>query len=324
MITVIGNFPSEETIQIGGQHIRTETVFQLVRDRYPDVEVAKIDIAASKWGALFHLFFAQEGNTIVLPGRRFIVLLAAILTLRVRFSGSVAIVAIGGWLPDMVKANRWLRPGLRRVNRIHMQLPSMARALEGLGFDNAGVLPNFRRYEKLEHTEADKTSAEIRFVFLSRVCPEKGVGLAIDAVAGRHDQSTLAIYGPIQEGFKDAFRALISTDPRILYHGVIPNDRILDMLAKHDVLLFPTSYEGEGFPGVLLEASYAGLYCIASDHLYNREVIKNYCRGEVRSLRSFRKRVLELKRSDLATDMKSSMSTPHYSELVESFDFFNR
>lgn len=324
MITVIGNFPSEETANIGGQHIRTETVFNLVRDRYPDVEVEKIDIAASKWRALRHLLFARDGSTIILPGRRLVALLAFILTLRFRFAGSVAIVAVGGWLPDMVKTNRWIRSGLKRANRIHLQLPSMALALDCFGFDNAGVLSNFRRYEKMDRSEADSTSVNIRFVFLSRVCSEKGIELAIEAVVGRHDQSSLAIYGPIQEGFEDAFRAYISVDPRITYHGVIKNDRILDMLAKHDVLLFPTSYEGEGFPGVLLEASYAGLYCVASDHLYNREVVENYCRGEVSKLQDFQKRVLELKRADLIADKKTPLTTPRYSELVESFDFFSR
>ena len=41
------------------------------------------------------------------------------------------------------------------------------------------------------------------------------------------------------------------------------------------MMLFPTFYEGEGFPGVFIDAFIAGLPVIASDWHYNSEVIKN-------------------------------------------------
>ncbi len=52
-------------------------------------------------------------------------------------------------------------------------------------------------------------------------------------------------------------------------------DKGYDLLSTYDMMLFPTYWRGEGFPGVVLDANIAGVPIIASDWNLNTEVIEN-------------------------------------------------
>lgn len=58
------------------------------------------------------------------------------------------------------------------------------------------------------------------------------------------------------------------------YHYKGPNE-VIPTLKKYDALIFPSHYEGEGCPGILVEALSASLPIIASDWKYNSEFISN-------------------------------------------------
>lgn len=53
-----------------------------------------------------------------------------------------------------------------------------------------------------------------------------------------------------------------------------PND-VIPTLKQYDVLIFPSHYDGEGCPGILVEALSASLPIIASDWKYNNEFVTN-------------------------------------------------
>lgn len=52
-------------------------------------------------------------------------------------------------------------------------------------------------------------------------------------------------------------------------------------LRKYDILLFPTKWEIEGVPGILVEGKIAGLAEIVSDKSYNAELIHDNKEGIV-------------------------------------------
>lgn len=54
-----------------------------------------------------------------------------------------------------------------------------------------------------------------------------------------------------------------------------------DILANYSAMLFPTYWEGEGFPGILIDAMIAGTPVIASDWGYNSEIIENWETGVI-------------------------------------------
>ena len=48
-----------------------------------------------------------------------------------------------------------------------------------------------------------------------------------------------------------------------------------DLLSSYHVMLFPTYWKGEGFPGVLIDAFISGLPVIATDWAYNKEIVNH-------------------------------------------------
>ena len=48
-----------------------------------------------------------------------------------------------------------------------------------------------------------------------------------------------------------------------------------ETLSKYDVMLFPTYWDGEGFPGIAIDAYISGLPIIASDWSMNKEVVED-------------------------------------------------
>jgi glycosyltransferase involved in cell wall biosynthesis len=60
----------------------------------------------------------------------------------------------------------------------------------------------------------------------------------------------------------------------ITYKGVLDYSIVSIEISKYFALLFPTYYHGEGFAGCLIDAFFAGLPIIATDWLYNKEILK--------------------------------------------------
>lgn len=59
------------------------------------------------------------------------------------------------------------------------------------------------------------------------------------------------------------------------YKGVLQPYDVIHTLKQYDALIFPSHYDGEGCPGILVEALSASLPVIASDWKYNNELVTN-------------------------------------------------
>lgn len=77
----------------------------------------------------------------------------------------------------------------------------------------------------------------------------------------------------------DYYNTYLSRVPYYEYKGILAPDEVIDRLGEYDVLIFPTHYEGEGCPGILIEALSAGVPIVASDWKYNGEFIINGING---------------------------------------------
>ena len=71
--------------------------------------------------------------------------------------------------------------------------------------------------------------------------------------------------------------------PNVSYKGLLnlTSKEGYEELSKHDVFLFPTFYENEGFPGVVVDAYIAGLPIIATDWHFNAQFVKDGSTGVV-------------------------------------------
>lgn len=200
----------------------------------------------------------------------------------------VCVLAIGGMLDQHIAR---LKPPLRaRVERflhdidlVVMETSDVVTNMSQLGYRNIMRLPNFRALQKASHDLADKPQAGgvLRCVFLSRVTETKGIDDAVAAVvmAQKREprcQCSLDVYGPL-EGVDPA----VWPTTLVHYEGVVSPDEVADCLEHYDVMLFPTFHEGEGFPGVLIDAAFVGLPVIVTAWHANAEIIADGINGFV-------------------------------------------
>jgi glycosyltransferase involved in cell wall biosynthesis len=104
-----------------------------------------------------------------------------------------------------------------------------------------------------------------RFVYVGRVSAAKGVPEIVAATdrlaAETGGKVTVDIYGPLVEGMT---REELGGARGVSYRGELASGDVVATLRRYDALLLPTSYPGEGYPGVIVEAYIAGIPVIAS------------------------------------------------------------
>ncbi|ANU07633.1 glycosyltransferase family 4 protein [Paraurantiacibacter namhicola] len=102
--------------------------------------------------------------------------------------------------------------------------------------------------------------APVRFLFVGLGIPRKGIHHVLEAIARLPaNEASLTVVGAM--GVPE--RMLASYRERVHFTGSLPRNQIPEIMAQHDVLLFPTYFEGGGI--VLYEALVSGMALIQSD-----------------------------------------------------------
>ena len=189
---------------------------------------------------------------------------------------------IGGILPAYISRMEEKRRKCYSIVKWFMvESNEMKQNMERLGFRNVLYVPNFKKISYIPAKQSIDTNT-FKFVFLSRIIPEKGCGLIIEAAKrineeiGGH-QFVVHFYGKIDDEYKPQFTDRIKEIPNLEYKGFLnlSEKSGYDVLAGYSAMLFPTFWSGEGFPGILIDAMIAGLPVVASEWGYNAEIIEN-------------------------------------------------
>ena len=123
---------------------------------------------------------------------------------------------------------------------------------------------NSRRGTSKEAYKSTSFYGARKFIYIGHVKPSKGIYEIIEAgeilVGEILENICIDIYGPLQGGIeeKDFLGRLTK------YRGQLDQKQVAEVLKKYDVLILPTFYKGEGYPGVILEAYFAGVPVIAT------------------------------------------------------------
>lgn len=199
------------------------------------------------------------------------------------FGCEVYLDVIGGNTAELLEKNPvWLRY-MAAFNSIWVESKGLGDELRRMGLSNIEVIPNFKNLDIVDPNESEKDSG-FRFCTFSRVMKEKGIADAAHAVAharselGREDLF-LDIWGPVEDGFKQELGALLKEMPFVSYKGCVSYDNSVSVVRRENVLLFPTRWEGEGFPGTVVDAFAAGVPVVASDWNANAEIIEHMKTG---------------------------------------------
>lgn len=191
------------------------------------------------------------------------------------------IMIMGGTASHDMSVDPEYRKCAMGYKKIYVETQSMKAEMDAAGFENVDIYPNgrFRPQKAVELKTADK---KLRCVFFSQVQPEKGADLVLEA-ARMLPNVDFSFYGNIVDDYKDIFVNRVNAQQNVSYYGVFKGsiDAVYGELSKYDVLLFPTKWDIEGVPGILVEGKIAGLAEIVSNKSYNAELVQDGVEGVV-------------------------------------------
>ena len=189
---------------------------------------------------------------------------------------------IGGAFPKKIREGEYRLQSLAKLNRIIVEGESMAIELREMGLSNVVHVPNFKPIEFTPNISVKKEGEKYRFVFLSRIHPNKGIQEIVEAckelnLTGYNNQYEIDFYGAFEKGYEPTFHQLTSAYENMHYKGFLNlmDTKGYQILSQYDSMLFPSYWNGEGFPGIVIDAYIAGLPIIASDWNMNKEVIED-------------------------------------------------
>jgi len=117
-----------------------------------------------------------------------------------------------------------------------------------------------------------------RFAYLGQIRKEKGIPEIIAASRSVKGNIKVSICGPLMHPY----------DPRDEIRGAgaeylepVDHEDIARFLSNFDALLFPSYYEGEGYPGVVIEALQMGLPVIATNWRSLPEIVVDNQNGVI-------------------------------------------
>ena len=121
----------------------------------------------------------------------------------------------------------------------------------------AAWFPNVRNSNPYEVSPIYKK----KLVFLAQVYEDKGIDILLRLSNQLPNDYILDIYGPItdaryNEEFLNHFRAQ--------YKGVLKPEDVAKTLAQYNVMVFPTWWHSEGYPGVIIEALSVGMPVVST------------------------------------------------------------
>lgn len=283
-IAIIGHFGGNEDF-LDGQTIKTKILYDELVEA-TNWRITKVDTYYKKRNPLKLLvqtikaLFSTRDVIVLLSGNGmrfyFPILYAVSKVLRTRVYHDV----IGGNLDSYVDEYPKFRKYLNEFCVNWVETENLKKRLEVKGVRNCEVIPNFKRLNIVAPHSTEYTEP-FCFCMFSRVMKEKGIETAIEAVetinrsAGK-EICRLDIFGRIDDGYQERFAQIMNNvSTSIRYMGTVPYEKSVDAIKDYYALLFPTFWDGEGFPGTIVDAFSAGLPVIASDWNCNGEIINN-------------------------------------------------
>lgn len=267
----IGNLGSRPGA-IGGQNVRARTVLKsLIDDLKCNVFI--IDMSLPKILVFFRFFYGLliYKQIIICPGKNLLELCSRFRS--IFFQKKINLIAIGGWLDSAVK-NKNVYEFVKNANSVFVQTRSLLEKLKNKDIHSI-YFPNYKYLAQKKSIKTNNTENKIKLAFCSRINFDKGISYLLDATKSLpSDRYILDIYGP-KHGYD--INAKIDGYDNIKYYGTLKSDEVSMTLSDYDIFVFPTFFKGEGFPGVLIDALFAGVPIIATNWKYNTEVLDSNC-----------------------------------------------
>lgn len=186
--------------------------------------------------------------------------------------------AVGGTMHEKLASGKYSLDNYKKIKAIYVQSQRIVDGLKKLGISNAIHVNNSKRIDYLPDISR-RNNDKLRFVFVSRVHPDKGCAMIVNCTKrlnemGYANKLIVDFYGKIDARYA-VFLPMIEPIENVSYKGFLDltGRGGYDILATYDMMLFPTYWDGEGFPGVVIDAYIAGVPIIASNWNCNEDVV---------------------------------------------------
>ena len=154
----------------------------------------------------------------------------------------------------------------KRTDLVYLETNSLIAKLKPYN-NNIRWFPNVRNKYSLNFKKKFKK----RFVFIGHIKESKGILDCINVFKNLDSSYSFSFYGVIDLELED--KQLIN------YGGVLEPTDVPKILNESDVLVLPTYYEGEGYPGVIIEAYMMGVPVITTNWKSIPEIVDDQKTG---------------------------------------------
>lgn len=281
-ILVLGYFSYQKN-QLDGQTIKTRNILTLLQTNlnepykihFFDTEEFKVNITSfftMLWKIMnskMIIYLPAYGNLkYIFP---FLFLICKLLRIKILY------IVIGGWLYEYLGNKPLHRLFLKQIHGILAENRDVVNRMRlNYKFKNIDYCPNFRIHNYKPDNKPN--NGPFKIVFMARVMKIKGIDTVFELC--RHLESKynsgrvlIDIYGPIPDEERKYFFNNMNNHAIIEYKGVLDPRKIYTTLSEYDILVFPTRYPGEGFPGTILDAYISGLPVIATNWRFLPEFV---------------------------------------------------
>lgn len=303
-ILLLGAFGYREQ-RLNGQTIKTRNIYELLGRNCLNYDIDYFDTQEVKYSKRSLFLMLQKilscNILIYLPAHSNLKFFFPIVFILSKLKSiSIIYVVVGGWLADFLKKLPLHVFFLKRIEKILVETNLLKNRLEKeYNFSTVEILHNFR-YNNFTPTITLENKS-LRLVFMARINKLKGLEIIFtfaEYIKANNLDITIDFYGPIFEEDKDYFNDKVSDYNFIEYQGVLAPEVIYETLSTYDVLLLPTQYYTEGFPGSILDAYISGIPVIVTNWLYATEFVNEGITGYIvpfdNPQTKFNERILEI------------------------------
>jgi glycosyltransferase involved in cell wall biosynthesis len=261
--------------QLDGQTIKTRNVFDLISNRVgEEMHVSYFDVENFKKNKLYvFLMFWKilKSDTIVyLPAENNLKFIFPLVFIASKiFNINIIYLVVGGWLSDYLKKLSFHRFMLKKIKVLFVETQKLKVDLETIfNFKNVELFPNFRIHNFYPNFNVNE--GVFRIVFMARVTEDKGLQAIFNFAQLVKKMSikkkiVIDFYGPINEIERVYFFERLDYFDITYYKGIIDPINVYSVLNQYDVLVLPTYYKGEGFPGSIIDAYISGIPVVVSN-----------------------------------------------------------
>lgn len=282
-----------------GQAVRTTIITNELRRRYGDESVKSVNTNAWRKNPVRFLLSSisllrKSEVFIIAPADNGFKVFVPILDFFNRlFRRKILYVVVGGFLPGLLRAKPRYIKMVNRFSGLFVQTENIRKDLEEIGVKKLHILSNPKRLNTLKEEDVKVVEDDkIKVCVFSRIYTDKGVEDAIEAVKLTNkslggNYITMDMYGLVPAFYKERLQEILDQNKGLVqYNGIIDYDKTVKTLSNYFVMLFPTYYHGEGFPGNVIDAYNSALPIIATDWLYNSDVVLDNKTGLLVSIKN--------------------------------------